>query len=181
MSNELITYNLSSGVCDILILFIIVLERVFWPIVFFTFIGFSISPPESEVNINNLVIKYDWSEINKDDDNESSDSESESDGNSESSHSEYVYETDEGVTDTESELSIWEDEDELSIWEDEDDGDDVNDSDYVEETEDEESDSDDSGYEEETSDNDEEALVVIPKIKLYRPNYCLRSSNLLIN
>lgn len=173
MSTELITYNLSSGVCDILILFIIVLERVFWPIVFFTFIGFSISPPESEVNINNLVIKYDWSEINKDDDNESSDSESESDGNSESSHSEYVYETDEGVTDTESELSIWEDED---------DGDDVNDSDYVEETEDEESDSDDSGYEEETSDNDEEeALVVIPKIKLYRPNYCLRSSNLLIN
>lgn len=179
MTNELITYNLSSGVCENLILLIVVLERLFWPIVFFAFIGLSISPPENEVIVTNLVIKCDWSEINKDDDNESSDSESESDENSESSHSEYVDETDDGVTDTESELSIWEDEDEVSIWEDEDE-DDVNDSDYVEETEeesdsDDSNDSDDSGYDEE-----EETIVITPKIKLYRPNYCLRSSNSLI-
>lgn len=157
MTTEFITYNFPSCVCENLILLIVVLERLFWPIVFFAFIGLSISPPENEVNVTNLVIKCDWSEINKDDDNESS----ESDGNSESSHSEYVDETDE------SELSIWEDEDE----------DDVNDSDYVEETQ-EESDSDDSndsGY-----DDEEETIVITPKIKLYRPNYCLRSSKSLI-
>jgi hypothetical protein len=168
MTTEFITYNFPSCVCENLILLIVVLERLFWPIVFFAFIGLSISPPENEVNVTNLVIKRDWSEINKDDDNESSESESESsESESESSHSEYVDETDDGVTDTKSELSIWEDEDE----------DDVNDSDYVEETE-EESDSDDSndsGY-----DDEEETIVITPKIKLYRPNYCLRSSKSLI-
>ena len=116
MTTEFITYNFPSCVCENLILLIVVLERLFWPIVFFAFIGLSISPPENEVNVTNLVIKCDWSEINKDDDNESS--ESESDGSSES---------------------------------------------------------DDSGY-----DDEEEPIVITLTIKLYRPNYCLRSSKSLI-
>jgi hypothetical protein len=177
MSNELFTSNLSSGVCENLILLIIVLERLFWPIVFFAFIGLSISPPVDEVDVNKLVIKCE-NDMYPEYDEVVSVSESDEDDDDDS---EYVEETEDGTTDNESEDDITdnesEDDESDSGWADEDEEDDVNDSDYVEETEEDESDSGDSGYEEES--DEEEVLYVVPNVQIYRPNYCLRSSDLL--
>lgn len=201
MSNELFTSNLSSGVCENLILLIIVLERLFWPIVFFAFIGLSISPPVDEVDVNKLVIKCEnnmypeYDEVvnvseSEEDDEVVSVSESEEDDDDDS---EYVEETEDEITDNETEDGTTDNETEDGVtdneseddesdsgdsgWADEDEEDDVNDSDYVQESEEDESDSGDSGYEEES--DEEEVLYVVPNVQIYRPNYCLRTTDLL--
>lgn len=180
MSNELFTSNLSSGVCENLILLIIVLERLFWPIVFFAFIGLSISPPVDEVDVNKLVIKCE-NDMYPEYDEVVSVSESEEDDDDDS---EYVEESEDGITDNETEDGVTDNESEDdesdsgdSGWADEDEEDDVNDSDYIQESEEDESDSGDSGYEEES--DEEEVLYVVPNVQIYRPNYCLRTTDLL--
>jgi len=159
------------------------LEAMFLSSIVVLIITFIITSPKSKINTDELIVKFDWYEKVKIDDDigengwyESVTDDDESEGEYNDSDSEYIPVTDdESEDDSESDEEGDDDDDEITIWEDEDEEDDINDSDYVEEFEDEESDSDDSGYEEE-SDN-EEHIVQIPMIKIYRPNYCLRSYN----